>query len=95
MWHLTPYIETYTDFGTTYQNIYYFASAIGIWEPEFKFYDKQQMSEIAAVKWISKSNLHTMKLDPSTYKRLINSFTKIIKKYKSHSGIYIDISASY
>ena len=30
---IPPYIETYSDFGTTYQNIYYFAYAIYVWEP--------------------------------------------------------------
>lgn len=90
LWHLTPYIETYTDFGITYQNIYYFASAIGTWEPMFKFCDKQQMSEIAAVKWISKENLRTMILEPISHRRLVNSFTKNIKKYKQYGSQYVD-----
>jgi 8-oxo-dGTP pyrophosphatase MutT (NUDIX family) len=83
LWHINPYVETYTDFGTTYQNIYYYADAIGEWEPELKFYDRQQISEISDVSWVSKNNLAYMKLEPITYKRLLNSFDKIITKYKN------------
>lgn len=86
LWHINPYVETYTDFGTTYQNIYYFAQALGEWEPEFKFYDKQQISEVSAVRWISKNDLIYLKLEDITYKRLINSFEKIIRKYKNASS---------
>lgn len=87
LWHIKPYVETYTDFGTTYQNIYYFANAIDTWEPEFKFYDKQQISEVSAVRWISKHDLSHMKLEEITYKRLLNSFNKIITKYKNAKSI--------
>jgi hypothetical protein len=86
LWHIKPYIETYTDFGTTYQNIYYYADAIGIWEPEFKFYDKQQIAEVSDVKWISKNDLAHMKLEEITYKRLLNSFNKIISKYRRNNS---------
>lgn len=87
LWHVKPYVETYTDFGTTYQNIYYFADALPTCEPEFKFYDKQQISEISAVQWVSKADLASMKLEKITYKRLLNSFTKIITKYKSAGSL--------
>lgn len=84
LWNMTPYVETYTDFGVTYQNIYYFAEAIGDWEPELRFYDKQQISEVCDVKWISKENLKHIKLEKVTYKRLLKSFDKIIKKYSNY-----------
>lgn len=95
IWHIPPYVTTYTDFGTVYQNIYYFAKATSIYEPEFKFYDKQQMSEISACKWVSKCDLASLMLEPIAYKRLMNSFTRIIKKYKSMPSAYVDISTSY
>jgi 8-oxo-dGTP pyrophosphatase MutT (NUDIX family) len=83
LWHINPYVSTYTDFGTTYQNIYYYAAAICKWDPIYKFYDKQQISEVSAVRWITKTGLQYMKLEEITYKRLLNSFRKIIKKYKN------------
>jgi 8-oxo-dGTP pyrophosphatase MutT (NUDIX family) len=82
LWHLQPYIETYADFGTTYQNIYYYAKAIGEWEPTIKFSNGAQISEVSAISWCSIRDIENMKLDPSTYKRLIKMFKKITKKYK-------------
>jgi hypothetical protein len=89
LWHMKPYIETYTDFNVTYQNIYYYAEAIGIWEPELKFYNKQQIGEVSAIKWISKPDLIHIKLEDTTYKRLLKSFDKIIKKYRNGNKVHI------
>jgi 8-oxo-dGTP pyrophosphatase MutT (NUDIX family) len=83
LWHIKPYISSYTDFGTTYKNTYYYAEAIDKWEPIYKFYDKQQICEVSAVCWINKSDLQHMKLEEITFKRLVNSFKKIVKKYKN------------
>lgn len=82
LWNIQPHIITYTDFGTKYQNTYYYATAIGDWEPKYKFYSQQQISEVASVRWINKSDLQHMKLEDLTYKRLIKWFTKITNKYK-------------
>jgi len=84
LWHLTPYVETYTDFGTTYQNTYYYAQAIGEWEPVYKFYDKKQLSEVSNIKWVSQNDLKNMQLEEVTYKRLMQSFYKISKKYRNN-----------
>jgi 8-oxo-dGTP pyrophosphatase MutT (NUDIX family) len=83
LWHIAPYIETYTDFGTTYKNTYYYAITIGDWDPKFKFYSKTQISEVSYVRWISKNELKHLQLEDVTYKRLLNSFKKILKKYKN------------
>jgi 8-oxo-dGTP pyrophosphatase MutT (NUDIX family) len=85
LWHIKPYVESYVDFGVFYCNVYYFAEAIGNWEPEIKFYDKQQISEISSVNWISKNNLSIMKLDETTHKRLLKLFNKIINKYRNNA----------
>ncbi len=85
LWNITPYIETYTDFGITYKNTYYFAEAIGTWEPIYHFCDKQ-INEVAAIQWVSKNELCFMQLEPITYRRLLNSFNKVIKKYKNNSS---------
>lgn len=85
LWHINPYIETYTDFGITYQNIYYYAIAIGDWDPVYTFSNKSQISEVSAIKWISLNHLIHMDLESTTYKRLLNSFSKIIKKYKANT----------
>ncbi len=82
---LNPYVETYSDFGTTYQNYYYFAEAIGEWEPSIKFSDGMQISEVSAVSWCSLSDIKNMKLDKATHSRLIKLFCKITKKYKNHT----------
>jgi 8-oxo-dGTP pyrophosphatase MutT (NUDIX family) len=83
LWDIKPYIETYEDFGTQYKNTYYFASAIGDWNPELKFYEKQQISEVSSVRWISRVDLAHMNLELVTYQRLLNSTEKIIAKYKN------------
>ncbi len=83
LWHIKPYIETYTDFGITYQNIYYYANAIGNWNPTYT-YHKSQLSEVSSIKWISLNILVHMNLDNITHNRLIKSFRKIIKKYKNN-----------
>ena len=82
--HINPYIDTYSDFGVTYQNIYYFAVATGEWEPQIKFSNRQQISEIAAIRWCSMIDINLMKLDPMTHKRLIKLFKKISTKYKNY-----------
>jgi 8-oxo-dGTP pyrophosphatase MutT (NUDIX family) len=83
LWRMKPYIETYSDFGVTYQNIYYYAEAVGDWEPSIKFGNNQQISEVSAIRWCSINDLNTMTLEKTTYKRLINMFHKIGKKYKN------------
>jgi 8-oxo-dGTP pyrophosphatase MutT (NUDIX family) len=85
LWHLSPYVETYTDFGVIYQNIYYYATAIDIWNPTYTFSNKVQISEVSSIKWISLNQLIHMNLESTTYKRLLNSFSKILKKYKSNN----------
>lgn len=81
---IAPYIETYSDFGTTYQNIYYYADAINDWEPSIKFSDGAQISEVSAISWCSLSDIKNMKLDPNTHRRLLTMFDKISKKYKNY-----------
>ena len=83
LWGTKPYIETYQDFKTIYKNTYYFARAVGDWEPEVKFSNDSQINEVSDVKWVSKQDLKHMKLEEVTYNRLLSSFTKIIKRYKS------------
>lgn len=89
LWHINPYIETYTDFGTTYRNTYYYAEAIGDWNPVYKFYDKKQVSEVADVRWVSKNDLKYMNLEKLTYNRMKKCFNKIIKKYKNAHSKYM------
>ncbi len=81
---IPPYIETYSDFGTTYQNIYYYADALGDWEPTIKFSDGAQISEVSAISWCSLSDIKNMKLDHNTHRRLLTMFSKISKKYKNY-----------
>lgn len=85
--HIKPYVETYTDFGITYQNIYFYALANGKWDPIYKFGSKTQVSEIADIKWVSLNKLSFLNLEPLTYRRLIKSFRAIIKKYKNSKKI--------
>lgn len=84
LFHIKPYIETYSDFGTTYQNIYYYADAVGEWEPSIKFSDGVQISETSAISWCTLSDIKNLKLDKSTHTRLTNMFVKISKKYKNN-----------
>ena len=84
LWRINPYIDTYSDFGVTYQNIYYFAVANGDWDPCIKFSNGQQIHEIAAIRWCNLIDINLMKLDPSTHKRLIKLFKKISTKYKNY-----------
>lgn len=84
LWHLKPYIETYSDFGITYQNIFYYADSIGIWEPSIKFSNKQQIAEVSAIRWCCVHDLVNMALEKTTYKRLLNMFKKVALKYKGY-----------
>jgi 8-oxo-dGTP pyrophosphatase MutT (NUDIX family) len=83
LWRVKSYVSTYDDFGTTYQNKYFYADAIGDWEPQYKFYNKQQISEVSAVRWISTNDLMHMNLEEVTFNRLVRCFKKVIKKYKN------------
>lgn len=83
MWRVSPYIETYSDFGTTYQNIYYYSTAVGDWEPTIKFSNGIQICEVSAISWCSLNNINNMKLDKDTHARLITMFKKVSKKYKN------------
>lgn len=82
--HIPPYIETYSDFGTTYQNIYYYASALDEWTPTIKFSNNTQISEVSAISWCSLVDIKNMKLDKNTHRRLLTLFKKISKKYKNY-----------
>jgi hypothetical protein len=82
LWHVKPYIETYSDFGVTYQNIYYFAKAVGEWNPSIKFSNNQQISEVSSIKWCSKNDIKYMDLEITVYNRLKKMFDNLIKKYK-------------
>lgn len=84
---INPYIETYSDFGITYQNTYYYAEAIDDWEPSIKFSDGAQISEVSAISWCSLSDIKNMKLDKNTHRRLMTMFSKINKKYKNREFI--------
>ncbi len=84
LWHLKPYIETYSDFGITYQNIFYYAETIGDWEPNIKFSNNQQISEVSAIRWCGKTDLNHMALEKTTYQRLLNMFVKVYKKYNNY-----------
>lgn len=87
LWHLKPYIETYNDFGITYQHIYFYAQAVNQWEPNIRFGDKKQISEVADIKWYGINDLKHLNLEKNTYERLINMFSKVIKKYKNYHKI--------
>lgn len=82
MWDVPPYVETYTDFGVTYQNIYYFANILVDFDPIKKFYNKKQIHEVSAVKWVSRQNIKYMNLEKKTLARMEKRFNKIVKKYK-------------
>ena len=82
LWRIQPYIETYSDFGTTYQNIYYYAEAIDELTPTIKFSDGMQISEVSAIMWCNTLDIQNMKLDKNTHRRLITMFKKVSKKYK-------------
>lgn len=88
-WTASPYIETYSDFGTTYQNIYYYAKAVGNWEPTMKFSDGVQISEVSAISWCSLADITNMKLDPNTHRRLIRMFKKITRKFKNKNMLKV------
>lgn len=85
LWHATPYVETYSEFGITYQNIYYFARAIGEWEPSIKFSNNQQISEVSYIKWCGKNDIRYMNLENIIYNRIKKMFDKLIKKYKNNN----------
>lgn len=84
LWHLKPYIETYSDFGITYQNILYYAEAIGDWDPIIKFSNNKQIAEVSAIRWCGRTDLIHMALEKTTYKRLLNMFDKVRNKYKNY-----------
>lgn len=84
LWHAKPYIETYTDSGTTYQNIYYYAVANDNLEPIAKFHDGQQIAEVSAVKWCNLAEVRNMQMDKRVHERLIKMIKKIKQKYKNY-----------
>lgn len=84
LWRMKPYIETYSDFGVTYQNIFYYAEARGEWEPQIKFGNNKQIAEVSAIRWSSINDLLGMTLEKTTYQRLVNMFRKAFKKYKNY-----------
>jgi 8-oxo-dGTP pyrophosphatase MutT (NUDIX family) len=83
LWHIKPYIETYSDFGTTYQNIFYYAEAAPNLNPTIKFSNLGQISEVSAIMWCSINDLAHMSLESNTYRRLLNMFKKVSTKYKN------------
>jgi 8-oxo-dGTP pyrophosphatase MutT (NUDIX family) len=80
---LGTYIETYIDAGATFQNIYYFATSIGIWEPSVKFNLNSNIGEIVDIRWLSLVNLQNMPIEKKYKRILMNTFKKVIKKWKN------------
>jgi len=80
---IKPYIQTYTDFSITYQNIYYFAHVPDNANvtPKYKFFNKTQVNEVADIKWVSKIKLQNMNLYERTLKRMCKMFNIVKKKY--------------
>jgi hypothetical protein len=91
LWDIKPYIETYTDFGRTYQSIFYFAESVGDWEPVINFNCLEQVSEVADIRWCCKNDLITLKVEKNTFNRLNKLFDKVIKKYKNSIKLYNNI----
>lgn len=83
LYHIKPYVETYTDFDVTYQNIYYYAYATSDWEPVYSFSNKQQVSEISCIKWINLNSLIHMNLEKTTLIRLIKLFKCVVARFKN------------
>ena len=83
LYHIKPYVETYTDFDVTYQNIYYYAYATSDWEPIYSFSNKQQVSEISCIKWINLNILIHMNLEKTTLIRLVKLFKCVVARFKN------------
>jgi 8-oxo-dGTP pyrophosphatase MutT (NUDIX family) len=83
LWHIKPYVESYKDLGTVYKNTYYFAEAVGDWEPEYKFSNGNQVDEVSRIRWVSRSDLPHMALGALAAKRLSRAFEKITRKLKN------------
>lgn len=88
LWHIKPYIETYADFGVTYQNIFYYANAAPDLEPAIKFSNGRQIAEVSAIRWCGILDIINMKLEKGTYQRLLNMFRKVSKKYKNKNRLF-------
>lgn len=88
LFNIKPYIETYTDFGVTYQNIYYYAKSINNdWEPKVIFSNGKQIAEVADIKWCSLNDIKNIRLDKFTYNRLIKLFKKVKLVYSNNNRI--------
>jgi 8-oxo-dGTP pyrophosphatase MutT (NUDIX family) len=94
LYNITPYVETYNDFGIMYQNIYYFAEYIEEteWKPSIKFFEKQQLSEVSNVDWIDDNQLLSMQLEERIKERMKKCFKKLANKYKNY---YKKLEKSY
>jgi ADP-ribose pyrophosphatase YjhB (NUDIX family) len=83
LFNIPPFIETFTDYGITYQNIFYFAKAIDDWEPSYNFLNDNQIKETSANSWISLNALMYLKLEKKSKERLIRKFKIISSIYKN------------
>ena len=87
--NIKPYIETYSDFGVIYQNIYYFAEAIQDFVPQLRFTDTGITAEVSAIQWCSMNDIRNLVTSKETARRLIKTFEKIISKYKHSLSISV------
>jgi ADP-ribose pyrophosphatase YjhB (NUDIX family) len=80
LYRIPPYIESYTDFGTTYIHTYYFATASQE-KLDYKF-DINQIKEVSAVQWCTVEHIKYLNLPKKTLNRLLNMWKILIKRIR-------------
>lgn len=82
LFHISPYTETYSDFGSVYKNTYYFCYA----DNDFNFNDKFNIygnNEVSDVKWLNIDDINYMVQQNPSYKRIAEVMQNATKKIKS------------
>ena len=90
LWDVKPVIITHKDDNIIYRSIYYIAFFHNNtkWIPKVNFETSSQLSEVEQVQWVSLDEIKFLNLNESSKKKLINTYTKVIKIFKKKIKSY-------
>lgn len=83
LWNITPYVESFDDYGCRYHITYYFARLTDTtFEPTARFYNRGSLSEASYSAFMGATAIRASICRKSTKTRLLKCVAKLTKKYR-------------
>ncbi len=85
-----PIIESYVDDGINYKNIYFLArlrTRDKRIQPKIRYDAFEQIKEVENIRWVSLNEIKFLHLNKRTYKKTVDLYKRVIKKFKNANRI--------